>query len=258
MWRTGRRAPLETSRVGRVQGLDPQRLGGHEELGRALGRRQHGGGISQGVRQLSIVGTSGHRGDRVRGARDGARGARRERSGRAGDHRLSRIALAILIAALFACDGRRGQAVHAVPPPPAEQPFTAIDSPSLQFLPRQQEAGIWKLEEDPIVVPGDRMASYLGADAGRYTRYGILDVTVGKYVGADNASFATVEIYRFPDFVKAFGAYSMHKDGPLRVLNIPNESYAGTHSINIWRGAFYVRIFGAAQGDGLLRLAGFV
>ena len=143
-------------------------------------------------------------------------------------------------------------------PPPAEEPFTSIESPSLQFLPRQQEAGIWKLEEDPIVVPGDRLASYLGADATRYTRYGILDATVGKYAGTDTVGFATVEIYRFPDFVKAFGAYSMHKDGPLRVLNIPNESYAGTHSINIWRGAFYVRIFGAAQGDGLLRLAGFV
>jgi len=147
--------------------------------------------------------------------------------------------------------------VHTAPPP-AEEPFTSIESPSLQFLPRQQEAGIWKLEEDPIVVPGDRLASYLGADATRYTRYGILDATVGKYAGTDTAGFATVEIYRFPDFVKAFGAYSMHKDGPLRVLNIPNESYAGTHSINIWRGAFYVRIFGAAQGDGLLRLAGFV
>src|SRR5438034_4880113 len=209
MWRTGRRAPLETSRVGRVQRLDPQRVGGHEELGRAVGRRQHGGGVSQGVRQLSIVGTSGHRGDRICGARDGARGARRERRRRTRDHRLSRVALALLIAALFACDGRRGNVVHAAPPPPAEEPFTSIDSPSLQFLPRQQEAGIWRLEEDPIVVPGDRLASYLGADAPRYTRYEVVDTTVGKYTGPDVSTFATVEIYRFPDFVKAFGAYSM-------------------------------------------------
>jgi hypothetical protein len=207
---------------------------------------------------LSIVGTPRHRGDGVRGARDGARGARRERGGRAGDGRLSPVAVALLIAAsLFGCN-RRTQVVHTAPPP-EEPSFTSIESPSLQFLPRQQEAGIWKLEEDPIVVPGNRLASYLGADvATHYTRYGILDTTVGKYVGTDNASFATVEIYRFPDFVKAFGAYSMHKDGPLRVLNIENESFAKTRSINIWRGAFYVRIFGAAPGDGLLRLAGFV
>src|SRR5436190_1619621 len=257
MRRTGRRAPVETSRVGRIQRLDPQRVGGHEELGRAVGRRQHGGGVSQGVRQLSIVGTSGHRGDRVRGARDGARGARRDRRGGARDHRLPRVALALLIATLFACD-RRGNVVHAAPPPPAEEPFTSIDSPSLQFLPRQQEAGIWKLDEDPIVVPGDRLATYLGPDSARYAHYGVLDTTVGKYSGTSDRSFATVEIYRFPDFVKAFGAYSMHKEGPSRILPIANESFAGTRSINIWRGPFYVRILGTAQGDALLRLATFV
>jgi hypothetical protein len=139
-----------------------------------------------------------------------------------------------------------------------EEPFTSIDSPSLQFLPRQQEAGIWRLEENPIVVPGDRLESYLGADAPRYTRYGVLDTTVGKYSGPDASTFATVEIHRFPDFVKAFGAYSMHKDGPFRVLAIANESFARTRSINIWRGPFYVRIVGTAQGDALLRLANFV
>ena len=157
----------------------------------------------------------------------------------------------------MACDGRRTKIVLAAPPP-EEPSFTSIESPSLQFLPRQQEAGIWKLEEDPIVVPGDRLPTYLGAEASHYTRYGVQDTTVGKYVGTDNTSFATVEIYRFPDFVKAFGAYSMHKDGPLRALNIANESYAKVRSINIWRGAFYVRIIGAAPGDALLRLAGFV
>lgn len=148
--------------------------------------------------------------------------------------------------------------VHAAPPPAPEEPFTSIDSPSLQFLPRQQEAGIWKLEEDPIVVPGDRLASYLGADALKYQRYGILDTTVGKYSGPDPATFATVEIYRFPDFVKAFGGYSMHKNGPYRVLPIANESFAKPRSINIWRGPFYVHITGASQGDALLRLANFV
>src|SRR5436190_8481438 len=250
MRRTGRRAPVETSRVGRIQRLDPQRVGGHEELGRAVGRRQHGGGVSQGVRQLSIVGTSGHRGDRVRGARDGARGARRDRRGGARDHRLPRVALALLIAALFACD-RRGNVVHAAPPPPAEEPFTSIDSPSLQFLPRQQEAGIWKLDEDPIVVPGDRLVTYLGADAAKYQRYEVFDTTIGKYSSTDGSGFATVEIYRFPDFVKAFGAYSMHKNGTFQMLPLPNEAFAKPRSIDMWRGPFYVRIVGAGRGDAL-------
>ena len=144
-------------------------------------------------------------------------------------------------------------------PPPAEEPsFTSIDSPSLQFLPRLQEAGIWKLDEDPIVVPGERLPTYLGADAYPYAHYGILDATIGKYSGTDGSSFATVEIYRFPDFVKAFGAYSIHKNGGYQMLPIPNEAFSNAHSINIWRGPFYVHIIGAASGDALLRLARFV
>lgn len=122
----------------------------------------------------------------------------------------------------------------------------------------------WKLDEDPIVVPADRLQTYLGSDAERYARYEIVDATVGKYSGttsdgsASGDGFATVEIYRFPDYVKAFGAYSMHKDGPAQYLAIANESFAKPRSINIWRGPFYVRILGAAPGDALLRLATFV
>jgi hypothetical protein len=149
--------------------------------------------------------------------------------------------------------------VQAAPRPRAvEVPFTAIDSPSLQFLPRQQEAPGWKLDEDPIVIPGNRLASYLDQDSERFARYGIVDVTVGKYSALNGAGFATVEIFRFPDFVKAFGAYSMHKQGAYRVLSIANESFATTHSIHLWRGPFYVRITGAAPGDALLKLTGSV
>ena len=148
--------------------------------------------------------------------------------------------------------------VQAAPPVAAEEPFTSIESPSLQFLPRQQEAVVWKLDEDPIVIPADRLQSYLGADADRYVAYEVLDTTIGKYSGTDGGSFATVEIYRFPDFVKAFGAYSMHKDGPMQFLQIANEAFAKPRSINIWRGPFYVRITGATRGDALVRLASFV
>lgn len=70
--------------------------------------------------------------------------------------------------------------------------------------------------------------------------------------------FATVEIFRFPDFVKAFGAYSMGKNGPHHFLDIPNESFAKKHSIHVWRGPYYVRITGGGPGDALLRLARFV
>ena len=121
-----------------------------------------------------------------------------------------------------------------------------IDSPSLQFLPRHEEAPGWRLEEDPLVVPGDQLGSYLGADGQHFLRYEIVDVTAGKYAGIGNQGFATVEIFRFPDFVKAFGAYSMRKEAARRYLPIENEAYVSKFSVHLWRGPFYVRVTGGA------------
>ncbi|MGH9418755.1 MAG: DUF6599 family protein, partial [Thermoanaerobaculia bacterium] len=99
----------------------------------------------------------------------------------------------------------------------------------------------------------------LGAiEAPQFARYETLDLTIGKYSTPGGNGFATVEIFRFPDFVKAFGAYSKQKNGNVRFLAIPNESFAKLHSVHVWRGPFYVRITGAGQGDAVLRLATFV
>jgi len=144
----------------------------------------------------------------------------------------------------------------AVVPPQPEVNFTALDSPSLQFLPRRQEAPGWQLEQDPIVIPAARMAAYIDAEAQHLVKYEVVDVTVGKYTSTQGDGFASVEIYRFPDFVKAFGAYSVHKQGPITFLDIPNESFMGRHSIQLWRGPFYVRVIGGAAGgnDALKKL----
>jgi len=164
----------------------------------------------------------------------------------------------LALAFVLACDGKHAE-VHTTPKPRAEEvSFTAIESPSLQFLPRQQEATPWKLDEDPIVIPGDRLGNYLDQDAARFQHYGALDLTAGKYSSLDGRGFATVEIFRFPDFVKAFGAYSIRKGPTLTYLTIQNESFATAHTIHIWRGPFYVRLTGRGEGDALVRLAAFV
>jgi hypothetical protein len=159
---------------------------------------------------------------------------------------------------------RRDRAAHAtvIVPPKQEENFAANESPSLQFLPRQQEAPGWQLAADPIVVPGNRLSTYLDRDAGVFVSYGVIDMTAGNYTSAAGGNgFATVEIYRFPDFVKAFGAYSLHKIQTAQYVNIANEAFVGKHSVNVWRGPFYIRLTGGGTPDGnqsLLRLAQFV
>ncbi|MGZ5440962.1 MAG: DUF6599 family protein [Thermoanaerobaculia bacterium] len=175
-------------------------------------------------------------------------------------HALRPLLLLLLVFAL-ACGGDAKKPV-ATPVQTAEPEidFTLIDSPSLQFLPRHEEAQGWRLEEDPMVIPGDRMGTYLGADGQHFTRYEVIDVTAGKYVTLDGRGFATVEIFRFPDFVKAFGAYSMRKDAARRFLEIANEAYVSKFAVHLWRGPFYVRVTGGAANafDSLTKLASFV
>lgn len=148
----------------------------------------------------------------------------------------------------------------APPPAPPQIDFTLIDSPSLQYLPRHQEAQGWRLEEDPLVVPGERLGTYMGAMAADFTRYELIDVTAGKYAAMSGPGFATVEIFRFPDFVKAFGAYSMRKESARRFLPINNEGYVSKYAVHVWRGPFYIRVTGGAPDafEALGGLASFV
>ncbi len=68
-----------------------------------------------------------------------------------------------------------------------------------------------------------------------------------------------MEIYRFPDFVKAFGAYSTRKTPSVQFLTIANEAFQSRHSIHLWRGPFYVRVIGTTTvPNALQQLAGFV
>jgi len=109
-------------------------------------------------------------------------------------------------------------------------------------------------------VPGDRIGTYMGAAAENFIRYDIIDVTAGKYAEIGGHGFATVEIFRFPDFVKSFGAYSMRKDAARRYADIQNEAYVSRFAVHVWRGPFYIRVTGGAQNayESLTALAAFV
>lgn len=119
----------------------------------------------------------------------------------------------------------------------------------MQFLPRQQEVPGWRLVEDPLVYPGEKLTRYLDQDARHFLDYEVIDVTVGEYERVDGSGAAIAEIFRFPDFVKAFGAYSTRRRADGVPLEIENEAYLGPNSIHLWRGPFYVRLLGAGRAN---------
>lgn len=118
----------------------------------------------------------------------------------------------------------------------------------MEFLPRLEEAAGWRMLGDPLVYPAANLAGYIGREARQYQAYEVMDLAVGEYERTDGEGRSTVEIYRFPDFVKAFGAYSERREAVQRFLEIENESFLGPHSVHIWRGPFYVRIVASGQG----------
>ena len=100
----------------------------------------------------------------------------------------------------------------------------------------------------------------MGSAAENFLRYEVIDVTAGKYAEVGGQGFANVEIFRFPDFVKSFGAYSMRKDASRRYLPIANEGYVSKYAVHVWRGPFYIRVTGGARNafESLTQLASFV
>jgi hypothetical protein len=97
------------------------------------------------------------------------------------------------------------------------------------------------------------LGSYLDQDADHFARYEVLDGTIGNYNSIAGDGFATVEIYRFPDFVKAFGAYSTRKNGNIQFLEIPTEAFQTKHTMHLWRGPFYVRVVGAGPNPNAVK-----
>jgi hypothetical protein len=146
--------------------------------------------------------------------------------------------------------GQSAQAASIAPSPdsPAQEPggaFEAIDSPAMEYLPRVEEVPGWRLSGDPLVYPGEQLRTYIGRQAEQYLEYELQDATIGQYEQIEGSGLATVEIYRFPDFVKAFGAFSSRKSSARKPLELANEAFLGSHSAHVWRGPFYVRVVGS-------------
>lgn len=119
----------------------------------------------------------------------------------------------------------------------------------MAFLPRQEEIQGWRLVDDPLVYPADKLTTYLASDAQHFRKYDVIDLTVGEYHRVDGGGVGMVEIFRFPDFVKAFGAFSTRRTPGALPLEIPNQSFAAANSIHVWRGPFYYRILGSGTAN---------
>lgn len=119
----------------------------------------------------------------------------------------------------------------------------------MQFLPREEEAAGWRLVEDPAVYPASILDSYLARSAEQFRSYDLIDLTVGDYETTTGDGFAFVEIFRFPDFVQAFGAFSEQRSPAAAMLEIENLGFSTRQATIVWRGPFLVRVLGRGAAE---------
>lgn len=127
----------------------------------------------------------------------------------------------------------------------------------MQFLPREEESEGWRLTSDPSVYPSAFIDEYFAGSADRFQRYDLIDLTVGQYVTSSGDGFAIVELFRFPDFVQAFGVFSEHRSNSLSMIQVANLGMRSDKAVIVWRGPFLVRVVGRGIGEesSLLKLA---
>lgn len=158
-----------------------------------------------------------------------------------------RSLLALTLALTIACgDDPEPEPASGSEPRRAPQQQRAPDSPALQFLPRLNEARGWTMEGDPQVIPAERLEGFLGHAAGIPQTYGALDASVGRY-SSTGGRWATVTIFRYPDFVKAFGAYSATVPSHAKTVGIGNRGAAVPNNLTFWSGPYVVSITGGAD-----------
>lgn len=162
-----------------------------------------------------------------------------------------RLALPLLLAVAVLGGCRNSEAEQQPASPPAAQEQEArnqgpAESPALQFVPRLSEAKGWTLEGDPEVIPADGLENYFDTAARIPETYGALDTTVGRYI-SEEGHWANVRVTRYPDFVKAFGAYSSLLPESAQPVNLGNRGAAFGSQVLFWSGPYVVEIIGGVD-----------
>lgn len=112
----------------------------------------------------------------------------------------------------------------------------------MRYLPRDEDIEGWRLTSDPRVYIGPRARRWLAGGAAPFLDYGLVDLTVGRYESEVGNKVATVELFRFPDFVQAFGAWTGQRGGDIETVDLGNSAFTTDESIQVWKGPFFIRV----------------
>lgn len=102
----------------------------------------------------------------------------------------------------------------------------------------------WKSEGGIKCYKGEELFNYIDGGAELFHDYGFKKACVRDYQKGD--SLYTVEIYEMENSSKAFGVYSINREGGHPQLG--QEAAYQEGFLNIWKGRYYIKIFTSQKG----------
>ncbi|MEK6590289.1 MAG: DUF6599 family protein [Nitrospinota bacterium] len=103
----------------------------------------------------------------------------------------------------------------------------------------------WKTEGEMRCYKGEELFNYMDGGAELYHAYGFKRGCVQDYQKGDN--LYTMEVYEMENPSKAFGIYSLDRQG--EHLSLKQEATYQDGSLTIWKDHYYIRIFIPQRGS---------
>jgi hypothetical protein len=112
------------------------------------------------------------------------------------------------------------------------------------LMPDMSKDGQWKIDGEVRCYKGENLFEYMNGGAELYHAYGFNRMCVKDYQKGDN--LYTMEIYEMENSPKAFGIYSLDRQGEHPSLK--QEATYQEGSLTIWKAHYFIRIFASQKG----------
>ena len=129
---------------------------------------------------------------------------------------------------------------------PAEKKGGGSDTIA-NLMPDMTKEGQWKTKGEVRCYKGEELFDYMDGGAELYHAYGFKRACVQDYKKGEN--LYTAEIYEMENSQKAFGIYSLDRQG--EHPSIKQEATYQDGSSNIWKDRYYIRIFISQKGTNI-------
>jgi hypothetical protein len=115
-------------------------------------------------------------------------------------------------------------------------------------LPEAPRPG-WKLAAPPVRYDAKTLFDRIDGGAGTYIRAGFVYSLGGDYRKQGMKDPVVIDAYDMGTASRALGMYATERDRSYSFIDIGDEGYLASGSLNFWKGRFYVKLAGYEQGE---------